>query len=84
MLRISQQTVSFTAKRRFTTAIVQRNVARGSNVKKSLSLLTATAIKRQQPWKLASVYVESKRFYAGEFLDIFNFCAICHIDLFDQ
>ncbi|CAO3651919.1 unnamed protein product [Mucor hiemalis] len=65
MLKISQQTISSTAKRQLTTAIVQRNVTRGSNVKKSLSLLTATTIKRQQPWKLTNFYMESKRFYAA-------------------
>lgn len=63
MLRIPQRAVSNAARRQIST-LTQRNVAR--NVKTSLSLIAATTIKRQQPWKMVSLYMGSKRYYAGK------------------
>lgn len=70
MLRISQHILSNTTKRHISTVI--RRVAPATtpttrNVKTSLPVIAATALTRQQqPWKLASLYYGSKRFYVGK------------------
>lgn len=62
MLKLPQRTLGRANLRQFST-LIQRNGK--PTIKTTLSVATMTALKRQQPWKLAVCY-GSKRFYAGK------------------